>query len=160
MMTLQQQIQVLHHRHHTVVDARLTVGFLVSGTGSWTTELLGLASSGVSHQQAPVELDQGVLDGLLALFVNVLLVEGDEGLGEGLTDSVDLGDATATLDANPNVDVGELVLAEEQDWLLQLLLECLRLNFGQGLAVDSDLALAALAVSHGGSGLLAAKDLH
>merc|ERR1711878_223753 len=92
---------------HSSRRCGLTVRFLVSGAGSWTSELLGLASSGISDQEAPVELDKGVLDGLLALFVNVLLVEGDKGLGECLTDSVDLSNATATLDTDPDVDVGE-----------------------------------------------------
>merc|ERR1712098_199234 len=137
----------------TQTQKNLTVGFLVSGTSTRTSKLLGVATSGISHQQAPVELNKGILDGLLALFINVLLVEGDKGLGECLTDSVDLGNASATLDTDPDVDVGKLVLAEEKHGLLQLLLECLGLDFGQRLAINSDLALSALAVGHGCGGL-------
>lgn len=48
--------------------------------------LLGLAAARVSHQQSPVELQQGVLDLLLALLINILLVEGNDGLGDGLAD--------------------------------------------------------------------------
>lgn len=39
-----------------------------------------------------------------------LLVEGDEGLGDGLADGVDLGDMTTTVDADTNVDTSELFL--------------------------------------------------
>ena len=49
----------------------LTVGLLVAGPGAGSAELLGLAAPGVGDEQRPVELDEHVLDGLLALFVDV-----------------------------------------------------------------------------------------
>jgi hypothetical protein len=52
-------------------NSSLTVRLLVSGTGSGSSELLGLALSGIGNQQGSVELDQDVLDGLLALLVDV-----------------------------------------------------------------------------------------
>merc|ERR1712038_1908166 len=131
---------------------RLTVGLLEPGAGSWTAELLGLASPGVSYQQATVVLNKGILDSLLALLVNILLIVSDEGLRQSLSDGVDLSDPTASLDTDPHVDISEPVLAQELDRLSELVRE--------GLAIDTDESLPAFAVSHGSGGLLATKGLN
>lgn len=62
--------------------------------------LLGLAAARVSDKEGTVVLDEGFLDLLLGSFVNVLLVEGDDGLGESLTEGIDLGDLTCI---HPNI---------------------------------------------------------
>jgi hypothetical protein len=54
------------------------------------------------------------------VLVDELLVVGDEGLGNGLTDGVDLGSVTTTGDADTDVDVGELVEADNQERLVDL----------------------------------------
>jgi hypothetical protein len=54
------------------------------------------------------------------VLVDELLVVGDEGLGNGLTDGVDLGGVTTTGDADADVDVGELVEADNQERLVDL----------------------------------------
>ena len=51
------------------------------------------------------------------------LIVSDEGLGERLADGVDLAGVAAALHADADVDVGEAVLAQEQDGLLQLVLQ-------------------------------------
>ena len=57
-----------------------------------------------------------------------LLVVCDQSLGECLSDSVDLSDATTSLDPDPDVDIGEAILAQKQNWFLELVLESLGLN--------------------------------
>ena len=64
------------------------------------------------------------------------LIVSDEGLGERLADGVDLAGVAAALHADADVDVGEAVLAQEQDRLLQLVLQGRRLHQLQGAAVD------------------------
>lgn len=54
------------------------------------------------------------------MLVNVLLVVGDEGLGDGLADGVDLGGVTTTGNADTDVDTGELVSANDEDGLVGL----------------------------------------
>lgn len=54
------------------------------------------------------------------MLIDELLVVGDEGLGNGLTDGVDLGGVTTTSDADADVDVGELVEADNQERLVDL----------------------------------------
>lgn len=54
------------------------------------------------------------------MLVNILLVVGDDGLGDSLTDGVDLGSVTTTGDTDADVDTGELVLADDQEGLVDL----------------------------------------
>jgi hypothetical protein len=67
---------------------------LEASTGTWTTELLGFAATRISDEESTVVLDEDFLDFLLGSFVNVLLVESNDGLGKSLTDSVDLRSVT------------------------------------------------------------------
>lgn len=46
-----------------------------------------------------------MLELVLGVLVDVLLVVGNNGLGDGLADSIDLGDVSTTIDANADVDV-------------------------------------------------------
>jgi len=48
------------------------------------------------------------------------LVPGNEGLGDCLTHSVDLGCVSTTLHADADVDIAVTVGTEEEDWLPHL----------------------------------------
>jgi hypothetical protein len=93
---------------------------LVAGSGTGTAELLGLAATVVGDEQGSVELDEGLLEEVLGVLVDELLVVGDEGLGDGLTDGVDLGGVATAGDADADVDVGELVEADDEERLVDL----------------------------------------
>lgn len=56
---------------------RLTVRLLVTGTGTWTTKLLWLATSVVGNEQSTVVSDESLLQLVLAVLIDVLLVVGD-----------------------------------------------------------------------------------
>lgn len=59
------------------------------------------------------------------MLVDELLVVGNEGLGDGLTDGVDLRGVTTAGDADADVQVGELVEADNEEGLVDLgLLVC------------------------------------
>lgn len=100
---------------------RLSVRLLEAGSGTGTTELLGLAAAVVGDEQGAVELDEGLLEEVLGVLVDELLVVGDERLGNGLSDGVDLRGVTTTGDADTDVDVGELVKTNNQERLVDLL---------------------------------------
>jgi hypothetical protein len=100
---------------------RLSVRLLVAGSGAGTTELLGLAAAVVGDEEGAVKLDEGLLEHVLGVLVDELLVVGDEGLGDGLTDGVDLRSLTTASDADTDVDVGELVEADNQERLVDLM---------------------------------------
>ncbi len=74
----------------------LTVGLLVAGASSRSTELLGLATTWIGNQQGPVALDQDVLNLLLG-GLNKILVVGVQGFGDSLKDSTDLCEISTTL---------------------------------------------------------------
>lgn len=59
------------------VIPRLSVRLLVPGTGTWTTELLGLAAAVVGNEECAVVCNQCLLQLVLAVLVDVLLVVGD-----------------------------------------------------------------------------------
>lgn len=63
------------------------------------------------------------------MLVNVLLVVGDDRLGDGLADSVDLRGVTTTGDADADVDTGELVSADDQERLVDLVIRRVRPQF-------------------------------
>lgn len=84
---------------------RLTVRLLVPGARTWTAELLGLAPPVVGNEQCAVVLDQGLLELVLRVLVDVLLVVGDDGFGDGLADGVDLRGVSTTGDADADVDI-------------------------------------------------------
>lgn len=58
------------------------------------------------------------------MLIDVLLVVGDNGLGDGLADGVDLRGVTTTGDADADVDTGELVNADDQEGLVDLWTLC------------------------------------
>ena len=72
---------------------------------------------------------------------------GDDGLGDGGTDGVDLGSHTTALDADADVKVGELLLSEDKDRLEGLESEGLGLDKLNGLTIDLDEATALLGKS-------------
>ena len=68
----------------------------------------------------------------------VLLIEGEEGLSDGLADGEDLVGLTTTLNSHSDVDVFKLVASDEEDGLEGLNTEGLGLNKSEGLSVNSD----------------------
>lgn len=74
----------------TVSVTQLTVRLLVARTGGGPAELLRFTSAGVGHQKVAVVRHEELLYLALRGLVHVLLVEGDDGLSDGLADSVDL----------------------------------------------------------------------
>ena len=83
-----------------------------------------------------------------------LLVEGHQSLGDSLTDSVDLGDVTTTAHTDTDVHTGELLLAQQQHGLLQLVLEHLGLDVLNWATVHPQESITARAVRDGCGGLL------
>jgi hypothetical protein len=149
----------LQPRHHSK-PRRLSVRLLEARTGTRTTELLGLAATVVGDEEGTVELDEGLLEQVLGVLVDVLLVVGDEGLGDGLTNGVDLGGVATTGDADADVQVGELVEADNEEGLVDLEAQDLGLNELQRAAVDLDQALTSLGLGDGSGRLLLAEALN
>jgi hypothetical protein len=82
----------------------LTIRLLVPGTGTRAAKLLGLAPTVVGHEKGAVEGDEGLLERVLGVLVNELLVVGDERLGDGLPDGVDLRGMATTRHSDADVN--------------------------------------------------------
>lgn len=72
------------------------------------------------------------------MLIDELLVVGDDGLGNSLTDGVDLGSVTSSGDADTDVDVGELVETDDEEGLVDLEAEDLGLDKVDGGSVNLD----------------------
>lgn len=108
------------HQSPPPVPYRLTVRLLEARASALTTELLGLAATVVGNEESAVVLGQGLLEGVLAVLVDILLVVGHQGLGDGLADGVDLRGVATAADADADVDLGELVDANDEERLVDL----------------------------------------
>lgn len=54
------------------------------------------------------------------MLIDEFLVVCNEGLGDGLTDGINLGDVSTTGDSDADIDVGELLEADDEEWLVDL----------------------------------------
>ncbi len=70
------------------------------------------------------------------MLINELLVVRDNGLGYGLTDSIDLRCVSTTGNSDADIDVGELVQAHDQKGLVDLESKDLGLDEVEGLSVN------------------------
>jgi hypothetical protein len=116
----------------------LTVGLLISGSGTRTTELLRLASSRVSDNQRSVISDEEVLELLLGGLIDELLIVSEETLGNSLTDGINLRGVTSASDSDSHVNLVEVLLAEEKDRLEGLDSQGWRVEELKWDTVDSD----------------------
>jgi hypothetical protein len=78
------------------------------------------------------------------VLINELLVVGNDGLGDGLTDGVNLGSVSTTSNPDANVDTGELVEANDQEWFVDLESQDLGLDEVERLSVDLNKSLSCL----------------
>jgi hypothetical protein len=83
-------------------------------------------------------LDKGLLEGVLGVLINELLVVGNNRLGDGLTDGVDLGCVSTTGNSDSDVDIGELVETNNEERLVNLESQDLGLDQIERLSVDLD----------------------
>jgi hypothetical protein len=70
------------------------------------------------------------------MLIDVLLVVGDDGLGDGLTDGVDLGRVSTTSNSDADVDIGEFLKTNNEEGFVDLESEDLRLNEVEWFSVD------------------------
>lgn len=137
----------------------LTVRLLESSTGTLTTEFLWFWSSGISDQQGSVVRGECLLQFVLGLFIDELLVVGNQTLSDSLSDGVDLGNVTTTGDSNSDVNVGELVQTNQQQWFVNLESQDFWFDQSDWRTVNLNQTLTGLNVGNGSSRLLLTKSL-
>lgn len=117
---------------------RSSVRFLESSSGTFTTELLWLASSGVGNEESLVVGDKELFHLSLGGLIVVLLGVGDDGLGDSHSDGHALVHGTSTADSNSDGEVLEGRGTEDEHWLVNLGDHGLWLNKVEWLSIDSD----------------------
>ncbi len=78
------------------------------------------------------------------MLIDELLVVGDNGLGDGLTDGVDLRCVSTTSNSDADIDVGELLETDDQEGFVDLESKDFGLDEVEGLSVNFDQALSSL----------------
>jgi hypothetical protein len=132
---------------------------LPASTGTTTTKLLGLHPSGIRDEERSVVCDELLLQLQRAVRINVLGVVGNESFGNGLTDGIDLRCVSTTLYPHTNIENAEGIFASDQNGLIDLETEDLRLDEVDGGTVDADEATTLLGVGDR-SGSLNALNIH
>jgi hypothetical protein len=125
-----------------------------------TAELLGFAAAGVSDEETLIVLNEQFLELSLSGFIVVLLVEGDDGLGDSLTDGHNLRGGTTTTDTAADVELLEAVGTEKEDGFPNLKAEGSGLEEVEGLSVNFDEAGTGGGVGNSGGVLLSAEALN
>lgn len=72
-----------------------------------TTEFLGLHPSWVSNQQGSVVCHELLLQLHCTVGINIFRVIGNNGLGDGLSDSIDLRRVSSTLHTDTDIEDGK-----------------------------------------------------
>jgi hypothetical protein len=103
-----------------------------------SAELLRLPLSWVANKEEAIVLHELVLDFSLGCLVNVFLVESHNATCNSLPDCVDLGDVTSTADLYADINLGEFLLANKEDWLKNLGPHDFRLDKVEGDTVNTD----------------------
>lgn len=85
-----------------------------------TSKLLRLTTSVIRNKQCSVIGDKGVLQLILAVLIDEFLVVRNDGFRDRLADGVDLGCVSTTSYSDADVDVGELVEADDEERLIDL----------------------------------------
>ena len=119
-----------------------SVRFLESSSGTWTTELLWLASSGVLNEKSLIVLNKQVFNLSFGLLILVLLIVRNDSLGNCHSDSHDLGHGTTAFNSNSDAKILESVSSNDEDWLVDLHSHGLWLDQLEWLSVDSDNTLS------------------
>ena len=78
------------------------------------------------------------------MLIDELLVVGDNGLGDGLTDGVDLRCVSTASNSDTDIDVGELLKTDDQEGFVDLESKDFGLDEVEGLSVNFDQALSSL----------------
>ena len=136
------------------------VPLLPASTSTLSTELLGLCSPRVRNQKTSVVCDQLLLELHGAEGVDILGVVRNDRLCNRLAESVDLRSVSTTLHAETDVDSGEGLFTGDKDRFIDLEAQELRLEEGDGGAVDVDEAASLLRVGDRSSGLLHGQTYH
>ena len=124
-----------------------------SSTGTASSVLLGFTTTRIRYQKISVVFNQSLSQFILGALVNILGVVSNDGLGNSSSDGVDLSGDTSTLDSDADIEVGELVLSNDQDRLENLQAKSFWLNILNRLSIDLDKTPTLLGKSNGGGGL-------
>ena len=129
------------------------IPLLPARTCTSTTELLGFHPPGISNQECPVVCDKLLLQLDGGESIDVFSVVCNDGLRNGLTDSINLRGVSSSLHAYANVNSAVRVLPGDKNSLIDLEAKDFGLEERQRRAVDVNETSSLLCVGDRGGGL-------
>ena len=136
----------------------LTIRLLESRTSGSTTVLLWFAPTRVAHEHVSIVVHENIAQFVFGTLVDVLGVVGDDALGNGRSNGVNLTGDTTALDADSNIKIAEFVLANDKDRFKDLQAKSFWFDIFNGLTVHLDEPAALLGKGDGRSGLFPDED--
>jgi len=141
----------------SLLQQDLTIRFLEARTSRSSTVLFGFATTRVTDQHVTIVINQSLSEFVLRLFINILCVVGNNGLGNSGSNRVNLSRDTSTLHSDTNIEVGKFILSHNQYGFEYLQAQCLRFDVLNGLPIDFDETAALLGKGNCRSSLLPVK---
>ena len=137
-----------------VVDRSLTIRFLEARTSRTPSIFLRLAPTWITDQHVSVVLNQSLSEFVFGLFIDILGIVGNNGLGNGGTNGINLSGDTSTFYPDADVQIGEFVLPQDQHGFEDLQAQRLRLDILNGLTIHFDQTTTLLGKRHRSRSLL------
>jgi len=131
----------------------LTVWLLEARAGTASSILFGFTPSGVTDKKITVIIQQLLFELILAAFINIFSVVGDDRLSYCCTDGVNLCHCTSTLYTNTDIEIGKFLLTEDKDWFVCLKTERFGLKKFNWLTIDLNKSPTLLGESTSGGSL-------
>lgn len=92
-----------------------SIRLLISGSCTRSAVLFRFASSWISNEKTSVVLKKEFLDLSFLSLINEFLIVGDNPLGDGLSDGIDLSNITTSSDCDSDVKVLESFKSQKED---------------------------------------------
>lgn len=89
-----------------------SVRFLLSRSGSSTTEFLGFASSRISNQHRSIVRREYFFNFTFGLFIDEFLVESNDTFANSLTDGIDLRSVTSSSHSYSNIEISKSLTSQ------------------------------------------------
>ena len=94
----------------------LTVRLLETRSSTPSTIFLRLTPSRITNKKVTIIVQKSLSQLILTTLINVLGMICNNGLGNGSTNGIDLCSCSTSLYTNTDIEIGEFLLSENEDW--------------------------------------------
>jgi len=111
---------------------------LETRTGRPSSILLRFTPTWVGNKKITIICHKLLPEFILTLLIYIFGMVGNDALGNGGTNSVDLSGLSSSLYSNTDINVGVFVLSEDENWFIDFVTKSLWFDILNGLTIDFD----------------------